>query len=130
MNEAANYIKHQQKKIKELVEERDDLKRFSSSDNSNIKNSSSSCSQNYVTVHTCCSGVEVTVRSGPSDRVLPLSMVLGALAEEGLSANICTSTRVNENTFYAIQSEVYLCFLIKRYFFLVLGFVLFSFSQS
>ncbi|KAF9602823.1 hypothetical protein IFM89_031683 [Coptis chinensis] len=116
MNEAAHYIKHQQKKIKELVEKRDDLQRLSNSNNSNMKNHSS-CSQNYVTVHACFSGVEIIVRNGPSDQVLPLSTVLGVLVEEGLSATSCTSTRVNENTFYAIQSEVSLCFLQKHYFF-------------
>ncbi|KAF5182633.1 Transcription factor bhlh [Thalictrum thalictroides] len=104
MNEAANYVKHQQKKIKDLVKERDELQKTSNSSSDTKKECSSF--PNFVNIHASFAGVEVIISSGSRDRGLPLSWLLVVLFEEGLSVDSCISTRVNEITFHTIQAEV------------------------
>ncbi|PIA35757.1 hypothetical protein AQUCO_03500249v1 [Aquilegia coerulea] len=104
MNEAANYVKHQQTKIKELVEERDKLQKMSNSTSDTKKECSSF--PNFVNVQASFAGVEIIISSGSRDRGLALSWLLVVLVEEGLSVASCISTKANEITFHTIQAEV------------------------
>ncbi|PIA35756.1 hypothetical protein AQUCO_03500248v1 [Aquilegia coerulea] len=105
MNEATNYIRHQQIKIKELVKKRDELKRISNSSTCDTEKQSC-CSQNFVTVQPRLAGVEVIVDCDLKNRGLALSEILGVLAEEELEVICCATTKVNEHSFYSIQAEV------------------------
>ncbi|KAL6006809.1 hypothetical protein ACLOJK_032304 [Asimina triloba] len=106
MNEAANYIRHQQKKIQELEDKRDGLRRValssSSSGSLHAKGSSGSAS---VAVRPCWVGVEAVISGGLYGGV-PLAKVLAALLAEGLDVVSCVSTHVNDEDIYTVQCEV------------------------
>ncbi|OUZ99462.1 Myc-type [Macleaya cordata] len=113
MNEAANYIKHLEKKIQEMKDKRDGLKRLSNYSNPSVvmARGSSSFSHHhhqpdFVTVRPSFSGVEVVISTSFSDGLMPLSRVLQALLEDGLTVVGCFSTRENERSLHTIQSEV------------------------
>ena len=62
MNEALNYIKHLQKKMLELSDKRDELKKPSNSYAScSVRESSQDSSEDSVMVRTCLAGVEVVI---------------------------------------------------------------------
>lgn len=103
INEAANYIKHLEKKIKELSSARDVLKEFSSLSTTDQGNTSQpSC----FTIHPCCGGVEIVISSGFREESFPLSKVFELLLEEGLTVLNCTSSKVNERFLHNVQCEV------------------------
>ncbi|XWS61869.1 hypothetical protein CRYUN_Cryun07bG0161700 [Craigia yunnanensis] len=107
MNEALNYIKHLQKKILELSDMRDELKKPSNSNaSSSVPESSQNSSEDSVMVRHCLAGVEVVIitclRQG-----LQLSSVLEVIVAEGLSVVTCISTKVNKSLImHIIDSEV------------------------
>lgn len=103
MNEAVIYIKHLQKKIKELGVKRDDLKRLSKSSQSE---SSNKRKLNHLKVHQCCGGVEVVIGSSHSENQFSLSRVLKLLLEEGHNIISCVSSIKDESLVHTIQSEV------------------------
>lgn len=105
INEAANYIKHLEKKIKELSSARDVLKglsNLSTTDQGQGNTSQPSC----FTIHPCCGGVEIVISSGFREESFPLSKVLELLLEEGLTVLNCTSSKVNERFLHTVQCEV------------------------
>ncbi|KAI5563390.1 hypothetical protein BDE02_15G115000 [Populus trichocarpa] len=107
MNEAVNYIKYLQKKIKETSAKRDELKKLSDFSSvaspSGCSNKSSSSS---VALQPYPGGIEITFDSDLMGRDLPLSRVLQVLLEEGISVINCVSTKVNERLFHSVQTEV------------------------
>ncbi|XP_068636303.1 transcription factor bHLH118-like [Aristolochia californica] len=105
MNEAANYIKHQQKKIQELAEKRDGLRRIVSGSSGYGSSSLEGRSTNVI-VRPCWIGIEVLV-STLSREEAPLSRVIALLLEAGLDVVSCVSTTVNHFVVYTIQSEVH-----------------------
>ncbi|XP_077247389.1 transcription factor bHLH118-like [Tasmannia lanceolata] len=104
MNEAANYIKHKQKKIRELTEKRDGLRRvlLASSDSGTLD---ASLSSPCVIVRPCWAGLEVVISNGLGESV-PLSKVMALLSEAGLSVVSCSSINVKERSVHTLQSEV------------------------
>ena len=136
INESAKYIKLLQAKIKELGSERDELKAKLSGGTSEStsstaasrptdqrtgkgisSDSSSAPAQGRLTLHPCCSGVEISISTtgcfeeGNTGN-LPLSRVLEVLLGEGLSLVACVSTKVNGIFLHTIQSEVLLLYIL------------------
>ncbi|KAG9452105.1 hypothetical protein H6P81_005009 [Aristolochia fimbriata] len=124
MNEAANYIRHQQKKIKELGEKREGLRRVVAVSNNIIAASGTTSSSSSTTTNMSCStdhdhvlmegrlifkymrsvivrpcwiGVEVLI-SGFSREEAPLSRLLALLLEAGLHVVSCTSCVSSSST--------------------------------
>ncbi|KAF2315719.1 hypothetical protein P3X46_023723 [Hevea brasiliensis] len=107
MNEAVNYIKHLQKRIKKLDAKRDELKQQSYLREIPLQSGSSS---NYspstgVIIRPRLGGIEIVFSSGFREQGLTLSRVLQLLESE-LSVVNCVSTKVNERVFHAVQAEV------------------------
>lgn len=109
MNEAANYIKHQQKKIKEMTERRDALRRIvlpPSLDPAALHMNGDFPAPS-VAVAPCLVGVEVMIASGSLLDGVPLAMVIQVLEEEeGLPVLSCVFTNVNEQLIYTLQCQV------------------------
>ncbi|KAJ4829746.1 hypothetical protein Tsubulata_043741 [Turnera subulata] len=113
MNEAVNYIKHQQMKIKQLGTKRDELKKLSNISSSDAlateaaAGSSNTCSQSSsVTIRPCLEGMEIVVVSDLREQELPLSRVLKVILEEGASVVNCVTTKVNEKLLHSVQTQV------------------------
>lgn len=105
-NEAANYIRHLQNKIRDLSAKRDRLRRCSIG-TSDHKGSSGSTviSRPAIHVHAFQTGVEVVVTT-QEEEGLPLSRVLELLMEEEVSVVTCALVTVNHALIYTIRCEV------------------------
>ncbi|CAK7337141.1 unnamed protein product [Dovyalis caffra] len=106
MNQAVNYIKYLQKKIKELSAKKDRLRKLS---NLGVVASASGSSKKYsassVALQAYPGGIEIIFDSDLKGRDLPLSRVLQVLLEEGISVVNCVSTKVNERLFHTVQTQ-------------------------
>lgn len=108
MNEAANYIKHLQKKIQELEEKRDHLRRVTlSSSNTKSTHCEGSSSSPQVRVRNTFAGAAVAV-VGQLGQEVPLSRVIKALVEEGLNVIMSVSTFINAQWVYSLECEVHI----------------------
>ncbi|XP_021294601.1 transcription factor bHLH118-like [Herrania umbratica] len=103
MNEAVNYIKHLEKKVKDLDVKRDELKRAS---NLAALGSETESSNQCFIIRPCLIGIEIMFRCGFEEQGLPLSRVLAALVDEGLPVVSCISTKSEEYLLHTIQTEV------------------------
>ncbi|PPD94246.1 hypothetical protein GOBAR_DD08722 [Gossypium barbadense] len=108
MNEAVNYIKHLEKKVKDLDAKRHELKRVSdlASVGSRTKPAAASISNHCFIIRPCLIGIEIMFRCGVEDQDLSLSRVLAVLVDEGLRVVSCFSTKSEEFLFHTIQTEV------------------------
>ncbi|GLT90965.1 hypothetical protein SLE2022_088770 [Rubroshorea leprosula] len=110
MNQAVRYINDLQRRIAELNEKRNELKRLSSSCSSSfVPQCLQGCpdQDTTVTVRPCLGrgGVEVVISTALSQG-LPLSSVIQVLIAEGLRIANCISTRVDERLMHTVVSEV------------------------
>ncbi|CAN1833727.1 Transcription factor bHLH36 [Linum perenne] len=109
IHQAANYIKHQERKIEELSCKRDQLKKLSSS--SSTSNSSANNyihDSNYmsiVSVRRCLIGIEVILEESG---MVSVSRVVGDLVTEGLNVVSTVSAKVNHRMVHTIKAEVWL----------------------
>ena len=106
VHETVNYIRDLQKRVEELSEKRDGLKRLPNKSTVNDNGSkvlpSSSKEDISVTIETSGKSVQVIVRGG-----VCVSRVLNFLIQEGLDIISCISTNVNERLIHTIESKVY-----------------------
>ena len=110
MHQAVNYIKNLQKKIEELNNKRDKLRKLCNPSShhhqyTGTMENSQVVKQDVVTVRPCLVGVEVVITTALEEG-FPLSRVLQALIREGLRIINCSSTKVNGRLFLTIESEV------------------------
>lgn len=113
MNEAANYIKHQQRKIKEMTERRDALRRIvlPPSANPDSLHMNGDFPTPSVAVVPCLAGVEVMIGSGSLLDGLSLSTVIKVLEEEEeLAVLRCVFSNANEQLIYTLQCQVRVSF--------------------
>ncbi|KAK8657160.1 hypothetical protein V6N13_035415 [Hibiscus sabdariffa] len=106
MNEAVNYIKHLEKKVKELDAKRHELKRVSNSAGAVGSGKATTTSNHCFIIRPCFIGIEIMFRCGIGDQDLPLSRVLSVLVDEGLPVVSCISTNSEEYSLHTIQTEV------------------------
>ncbi|KAM1054516.1 hypothetical protein ACFX2I_001861 [Malus domestica] len=118
MNEAVNYIKHLQNRIKRLDAKRAELKKVSDLISSSTSTddhggeSSYGGSPSCFTVHPCCGGVQIVIstaigfRSGEEGLRFSISRVLEVLLEQGLCVVSCVSSKIDDRLLHTIQSEV------------------------
>lgn len=106
MNEAANYIKNLQKKIKELTEKRDGLMGVVLGGLVDGRlEQGASARPTQVVVRPSWTGAEVLI-SAASAEELPLSQVLEMLMDAALNVINCTSNNLHGMVVYTIQCEV------------------------
>ncbi|XP_028795944.1 transcription factor bHLH118-like [Neltuma alba] len=106
MNEAVTYIKHLQKKIKELGDKRDELKKHSS-DNSNLETPDEGQQKSVsFTVHENNGVVGIEIISNFKDERFSVSKLLELLLEEGLEVVTCLFTQVNGRILHSLHCEV------------------------
>lgn len=118
MNEAVNYIKHLQNRIKTLDAKRDELKKFPNTSTvidrrcttgSSLNSDMVILSSCFTVQPSCGGGVQILVSSGFREEGSPLisiSGVLEMLLEQGLTVVSCLSSQVNERLLHTIQIEV------------------------
>nr|QFU95354.1 basic helix-loop-helix DNA-binding superfamily protein 120b [Eriobotrya japonica] len=114
MNEAVNYIKQLQTRIKIFGAKRGELKMGSASSNLSASTlghgssgSSSTSTSTLVAVHPCLAGVEIVVSTaGSAEQFFLLSRMLKILLGQGLNVISCATAQVNKRLVYTIQSEV------------------------
>ncbi|XP_042509979.1 transcription factor bHLH120-like [Macadamia integrifolia] len=105
MNEATKYIGDLGKRIQELSEKRERLKKMPNSGPPDAV-SDNCLPVDTITVQPCWGGVEVVISSGLRNEEFPLSRVMRVLVDQGFSIISCVSTTVNERSLHTIQSEV------------------------
>ncbi|XP_060175817.1 transcription factor bHLH118-like [Lycium barbarum] len=108
--EAANYIEHLQKNVKNLEEKRENLKKESSLRNLGYPKSGSSSTSDsspaIVRVKECLDGMEILVNCGLNNEGFRLSRVLEVLLQEGLSIVNCSCTKTNTTSaLHTIRTE-------------------------
>ncbi|CAK9318325.1 unnamed protein product [Citrullus colocynthis] len=105
MNGAVNYIKHQEKKIKEIEAKRDELKKMYNS--SNFERSKLEQTPNCSFKISSFDGgvVEILITTN-GFHGFPLSRILKVVVEQGLEVIRCGSTIVNHKSIHTIQIEV------------------------
>ncbi|XVE58652.1 hypothetical protein DITRI_Ditri04bG0186000 [Diplodiscus trichospermus] len=103
MNEAVNYIKDLEKKVKDLGVKREELKRVS---NLAALVSGTETSNHCFMIRPCLTGIEIMFRCGFKEQELPLSRVLAVLVDEGFPVASCVSTKSEEYLLHTIQTEV------------------------
>ncbi|XP_061996826.1 transcription factor bHLH36-like isoform X2 [Rosa rugosa] len=117
MNEAVNYIKHLQNRIKTLDAKRDELKKFPKISTVIDRRCTTGSSLNSdkvnlpscFTVQPSSGGVQILVSGGFRKDGLPLisiSSVLEILLGQGLTVVSCVSSQVNERLLHTFQIEV------------------------
>ncbi|XVE64128.1 hypothetical protein DITRI_Ditri07aG0077100 [Diplodiscus trichospermus] len=103
MNEAVNYIKYLEKKVKDLGVKRDELKRVP---NLATQGSGTRTSNHCFIIRPCLIGIEIMFRCDLEEQDLPLSIVLTVLLDEGLPVVSCISAKSEEYLLHTIQAEV------------------------
>ncbi|KAL8049769.1 hypothetical protein ABFX02_06G040700 [Erythranthe guttata] len=106
IDEAAKYIRYVQNNIKELGIKIENLKRWSTKNESEKGNPSKILPvvNVNVTVQTCSAGVEVLIST--SGDILALSRITQLLHQQGLTVVSCSFTKFDGRLLYTIQSEV------------------------
>ncbi|XP_030473315.2 transcription factor bHLH36-like [Syzygium oleosum] len=105
MNEAVNYIKHLQAKIRELTFKRDELKGIHSMAALDSPGSISSCSTTFM-VNSSRESVEIVISRSIREKDLLLSTVLELLLQQGLDVVSCFSSQVNDRGVHTIHCEL------------------------
>ncbi|KAF8044306.1 hypothetical protein BT93_A2331 [Corymbia citriodora subsp. variegata] len=105
MNEAVNYIKHLQAKIRELGFKRDELKSIHSLAGLGCPGSNSSCPTTFM-VNSCCESVEIVISRSIREKDLLLSTVLELLLQQGLDVVSCFSSQAYDKTVHTIHCEL------------------------
>ncbi|KAE8665498.1 putative Basic helix-loop-helix DNA-binding superfamily protein [Hibiscus syriacus] len=105
MNEAVNYIKHLEKKVKEIDAKRHVLKRVSGSASAGSGKTRPASNYCFI-IRQSFIGIEIMFRCAFDDRDLYLSTVLSVLIDEGLPVASCVSTKSGEYLLHTIQTEV------------------------
>ncbi|KAK4283103.1 hypothetical protein QN277_000095 [Acacia crassicarpa] len=112
MNEAKNYIKHLQKRIKELSAKRDELKKLTENNSSNPEETHE-CEKydhsGFFSVHEIDNNVGVGIEVSSSfgeERLFPLSKLLKLMLDEGLGVVNCVTSQINGRLIHSVQCEV------------------------
>ncbi|GAA0183816.1 hypothetical protein LIER_31165 [Lithospermum erythrorhizon] len=112
---AENHIKVEQKNIEELTIQRDNLKKWTNTQNNNLNSSlngtSSSLPCNYlpvdISVTSYLGGMEILISIDLRMDGFQLSRVLELVLAEGLCVVSYVCTRINGKMLHTIQTEVY-----------------------
>lgn len=102
IHESVNYIKAQEKNIKELSIKRDKLQKMS---NSNVASTSTENSINNVTISPWFGGFEILITSVVGEDVFPLARVLQVVLEEGFNVTNYVSMQARGKLFVTIKLE-------------------------
>ncbi|KAF8044308.1 hypothetical protein BT93_A2332 [Corymbia citriodora subsp. variegata] len=105
MNEAVNYIKHLQAKIRELSFKRDGLKSIHSLAAFDSPSSDSSC-LTLFTVNSFLESVDIVISRSIREKDLLLSTVLELLLQHGLDIVSCVFSQVNDRVVHTIHCEL------------------------
>ncbi|CAN6565037.1 unnamed protein product [Malus baccata var. baccata] len=117
-NEAVNYIKHIQNRIRRLDSKRAELKKVSNLSSSSTSSDDHGGESSYrgllscFKVDPCCGGVQIVIgttigfRSGEEGLPFSISRVLEVLREQGLCVVSCVSSKVDDRLLHTIQSEI------------------------
>lgn len=105
MNGALNYIKHQEKKIKEIEAKRDELKKMYNSSNFEISKLEQTPNCRFKISSFDGGVVEILITTN-GFHGFPLSRILKVVVEQGLEVIRCGSTIVNHKSIHTIQIEV------------------------
>ncbi|XP_059306856.1 transcription factor bHLH118-like [Lycium ferocissimum] len=109
--EAVNYIEHLQKKVRNLEDNRDKLKKALSSSKVDYPKSgcstlSSESSRTIMEVRPCLDGIEILINWSVTNEGCCLSRVLEILLQQGLSIVNCSCNKVNGRLLHSIRTEV------------------------
>ncbi|XP_038876352.1 transcription factor bHLH36-like [Benincasa hispida] len=107
MNGAVNYIKYQEKKIKEIEARRDELKKVYNSISNDFERSKLEQTPNCCFKISSFDGgiLEILITTN-GFHGFPLSRILKVIVEQGLEVVRCSSTIINHKSIHTIQIEV------------------------